>query len=58
MIAVSNFHVILNAFQRQKYLLFDSAEHKQDLEDSVFGDDEVYICVCQATLKLPSVYNI
>lgn len=25
---VSNFHIILNAFQRQTYLLFDSAEHK------------------------------
>lgn len=25
---VSNFHIILNAFQRQTYLLFDSAVHK------------------------------
>lgn len=33
MIDVSNFHIILNAFQRQTYLLFDSAEHKRATPD-------------------------
>jgi len=30
---VSNFHIILNAFQRQMYLLFDSAEHERATPD-------------------------
>lgn len=46
MILVSNFHILLNAFQRLKYFLFNSAEHKQatpDVEDIVFRADDRWL---------------